>query len=70
MVLAGLTLKLASYGILRVLIPILPEATAEFAPPYGGWDLNRICVTILSTTNRLQVSYCYVIRSSHGSSDS
>ncbi len=32
MVLAGLVLKLASYGILRVLIPILPEATAEFAP--------------------------------------
>nr|QNH82610.1 NADH dehydrogenase subunit 4 [Sterigmatomyces sp.] len=32
MVVVGLVLKLASYRILRVLIPILPEATAEFAP--------------------------------------
>jgi len=32
MVLAGLILKLATYGFLRVLIPFLPEATSYFAP--------------------------------------
>lgn len=32
MILAGLILKLATYGYLRVLIPMLPEATAYFAP--------------------------------------
>lgn len=31
-VLAGLILKLAVYGFLRVLIPLLPEATAYFSP--------------------------------------
>ena len=29
---AGLILKLAVYGFLRVLIPLLPEATAYFSP--------------------------------------
>jgi len=32
MVLAGLILKLATYGFLRVLIPFLPEATSYFSP--------------------------------------
>ena len=32
MVLAGLVLKLATYGILRILLPILPEASAYFIP--------------------------------------
>lgn len=32
MVLAGLVLKLATYGIIRVLLPILPEASAYFTP--------------------------------------
>lgn len=32
MVLAGVVLKLATYGILRVLLPLLPEATAYFTP--------------------------------------
>lgn len=32
MVLAGLILKLATYGYLRVLIPLLPEATSYFSP--------------------------------------
>lgn len=32
MVLAGLILKLAIYGFLRILIPLLPEATAYFSP--------------------------------------
>jgi len=32
MVLAGLILKLATYGFLRVLIPMLPEATSYFSP--------------------------------------
>lgn len=31
-VLAGLILKLAVYGFLRILIPLLPEATAYFSP--------------------------------------
>lgn len=30
--LAGLILKLAVYGFLRILIPLLPEATAYFSP--------------------------------------
>ena len=32
MVLAGLILKLATYGFVRVLIPFLPEATSYFSP--------------------------------------
>jgi NADH-ubiquinone oxidoreductase chain 4 len=32
MILAGLILKLATYGFLRILIPILPEASSYFAP--------------------------------------
>lgn len=32
MILAGLILKLATYGFLRVLIPLLPEATSYFSP--------------------------------------
>ena len=32
MILAGLILKLATYGFLRVLIPFLPEATSYFSP--------------------------------------
>jgi len=32
MILAGLTLKLASYGMIRVLLPILPEASAHYTP--------------------------------------
>lgn len=32
MVLAGLVLKLATYGFLRILIPLLPEATTYFTP--------------------------------------
>jgi NADH-ubiquinone oxidoreductase chain 4 len=32
MILAGLVLKLAVYGMVRILIPILPEATAYFSP--------------------------------------
>jgi len=32
MVLAGLILKLSTYGVLRILIPLLPEATAYFTP--------------------------------------
>lgn len=32
MILAGLVLKLATYGYLRVLIPMLPEATSYFSP--------------------------------------
>lgn len=32
MILAGLILKLATYGYLRVLIPMLPEATSYFSP--------------------------------------
>lgn len=31
-VLAGLILKLAVYGFLRILIPLLPEATSYFSP--------------------------------------
>jgi NADH-ubiquinone oxidoreductase chain 4 len=32
MILAGLILKLATYGYLRILIPMLPEATSYFSP--------------------------------------
>ena len=32
MILAGLVLKLASYGMLRILLPILPEASSYYSP--------------------------------------
>ena len=32
MILAGLILKLATYGFIRILIPLLPEATSYFTP--------------------------------------
>lgn len=42
MILAGLVLKLATYGYVRVLIPLLPEASSYFAPL-----VQTICVVTL-----------------------
>lgn len=42
MVLAGLILKLATYGYIRVLIPLLPEATSYFSPL-----VQTLCVVTL-----------------------
>ncbi|PAK79868.1 NADH-quinone oxidoreductase subunit M, partial [Lentilactobacillus kefiri] len=42
MILAGLILKLATYGYIRILIPFLPEATSYFAPL-----VQTICVVTL-----------------------
>lgn len=42
MILAGLILKLATYGYIRILIPMLPEATSYYTPL-----VQTICVITL-----------------------
>jgi NADH-ubiquinone oxidoreductase chain 4 len=42
MVLAGTVLKLASYGVLRVVLPVLPDASAYYAPL-----VQTVCVVSL-----------------------
>jgi NADH-ubiquinone oxidoreductase chain 4 len=49
MILAGLILKLAVYGFLRVLIPILPEATAYFLPLVQTVAVVTVLYASLST---------------------
>jgi NADH-ubiquinone oxidoreductase chain 4 len=49
MILAGLILKLAVYGALRVLIPTLPEATAHFAPLVQTIALVTVLYASLAT---------------------
>ncbi|TDO43079.1 NADH-quinone oxidoreductase subunit M [Kribbella sp. VKM Ac-2527] len=40
--LAGLLLKLGSYGLIRILLPVLPEATTTIAPYLGGFSTVAI----------------------------
>jgi NADH-ubiquinone oxidoreductase chain 4 len=49
MILAGLILKLAVYGFVRVLIPLLPEATAYFAPLAQALALGTVLFASLAT---------------------
>jgi NADH-ubiquinone oxidoreductase chain 4 len=63
MVLAGLVLKLATYGILRVLLPILPEASAYFAPL--ALTMGVISIVYASLTALRQTDFkCLVAMSS------
>ena len=63
MVLAGLVLKLATYGILRVLLPILPEASAYFAPL--ALTMGIISIVYASLTALRQTDFkCLVAMSS------
>ena len=63
MVLAGLVLKLATYGILRVLLPILPEASAYFAPL--AMTMGIISIVYASLTAIRQTDFkCLVAMSS------
>ncbi len=63
MVLAGLVLKLATYGILRVLLPILPEASAYFAPL--ALTMGIISIVYASLTSLRQTDFkCLVAMSS------
>lgn len=62
-VLAGLVLKLATYGILRVLLPILPEASAYFAPL--AITIGIISIVYASLTSLRQTDFkCLVAMSS------
>lgn len=49
MILAGLILKLATYGYLRVLIPMLPEATSYFSPLVQTLAVITLIYSSLST---------------------
>jgi NADH-ubiquinone oxidoreductase chain 4 len=49
MILAGLILKLATYGYLRVLIPLLPEATSYFSPLVQTIAVVTLVYSSLST---------------------
>jgi NADH-quinone oxidoreductase subunit M len=40
--LAGVLLKLGSYGLIRILLPVLPEATATIAPYLAGFSTVAI----------------------------
>lgn len=63
MVLAGLVLKLATYGILRVLIPILPEATYYYTPL--AYTLRVISIVYASLSALRQTDFkCLVAYSS------
>ena len=60
---AGLVLKLAVYGILRVLLPILPEASAYFAPL--ALTMGVISIVYASLTSLRQTDFkCLVAMSS------
>jgi NADH-ubiquinone oxidoreductase chain 4 len=63
MVLAGLVLKLATYGILRILLPILPEASSYFAPL--AMTMGVISIVYASLTAIRQTDFkCLVAMSS------
>jgi NADH-ubiquinone oxidoreductase chain 4 len=63
MVLAGLVLKFATYGILRVLLPILPEASSYFAPL--AMTMGVISIVYASLTAIRQTDFkCLVAMSS------
>ena len=63
MVLAGLVLKLATYGILRILLPILPEASSYFAPL--ALTMGIISIVYASLTALRQTDFkCLVAMSS------
>ena len=53
MILAGLILKLATYGYLRILIPILPEATSYFAPLIQTIALITLLYSSLTTLRQI-----------------
>jgi NADH-ubiquinone oxidoreductase chain 4 len=65
MVLAGIVLKLAVYLIMRVLIPLLPEATAYFTPFLQSLALITIImgslITIRQTDVKCLVAYSSVV---------
>lgn len=49
MILAGLILKLATYGYLRILIPLLPEATSYYSPLVQGIAIITLIYSSLTT---------------------
>lgn len=63
MILAGLVLKFATYGIMRILLPILPEGTAYFTPL--ALALGVISIIYASLTTLRQTDFkCLVAYSS------
>ena len=46
--LAGLLLKLGSYGMVRILLPVLPDAMVEIAPYLAGFSVIAIVLGSLA----------------------
>jgi NADH-quinone oxidoreductase subunit M len=63
-ILAGILLKMGAYGFLRVSIPILPDATADFAGPMLILSVIAICygayVTLRQTDIKRLIAYSSV----------
>ena len=54
-ILAGILLKLGTYGFLRFSIPLFPEASAYFAPLVMGMSLVAITYTSLTTIRQVDL---------------
>nr|QBX98843.1 NADH dehydrogenase subunit 4 [Chloropicon sp. RCC4434] len=54
-ILAGILLKLGTYGFLRFSIPLFPEASAYFAPLVMGMSLVAITYTSLTTIRQIDL---------------
>lgn len=63
MILAGLVLKFATYGIMRILLPILPEGTAYFTPLALAMGVISIIYASLTTLRQTDFK-CLVAYSS------
>ena len=72
MILAGLVLKLATYGFLRVVLPMLPDATVILSPIIQALALVTLVYSSLATVRQTDIKMlCSLfISSSYGCSNS
>jgi len=66
-ILAGVLLKLGTYGFLRFSIPMFPEATLFFYSTYLYYECYRYCLRFFNnfTTSRFEKNYCLFFSSPH-----
>jgi NADH-ubiquinone oxidoreductase chain 4 len=71
MILAGLVLKLATYGFLRVVLPLLPDATMALSPAIQALALVTLVYSSLATVRQTDVKMLcsLLLGSSHGCGD-